>query len=428
MRRLLLAISVLVLFAGQAWGAIAHVQSTGNSADGSASSIAQAFASNVTAGNLIVVTGYFGNTATCADSLGNTYQSGATNGRLRMFYAENISGGACTVTVSHDAATYRRISIHEYSGAKTSASMDTSAQSGLVDPGSSATNGNTTPAVTPSANGSLIVGCIVNIPGGWTTVNPGTNYTERYDNALDFEAEDYIQTTAASVSATWTCNNTEAYRAAMTVFLADQGGATTGVKAPTVAETVGEAPWNDANCTWVNPNNIFGVGEAEVTHSSFDTPDQTYVLKAYTFDFSAIPGGSTIQGVRVIINARYAVAAVSLDLMQLLDISRAKVGTNKYATPQALTTSAANYTIGGAADTWGNSLTAAWVKDPDFGVAIGAVANGANSDVFVDSVTMEVWYTPPATAINAVLGVTKASVKTADGLAIGSVKSINGLQ
>ena len=172
--------------------------------------------------------------------------------------------------------------------------------------------------------------------------------------------------------------------------------ADTGVKAPTAAETVAEAPWEDASCTWVSPENIYGAGEASVVHPSFDSPDQTWVLKAYGFDFSAIPDGSTIDGVQVVINARYDIAAVSLDLCQLLDISRAKVGTNKYLTPQALTTSAADYTIGGSADKWGNALDAAWVKDPDFGVAIGALAGGANSDVFIDYVTMQVWYTPPA--------------------------------
>ena len=171
--------------------------------------------------------------------------------------------------------------------------------------------------------------------------------------------------------------------------------ADTGVKAPTAAESVGEAPWNDANCGWVNPENIYGAGEAKVVHASFDSPDQTYVLKAYTFDFSAIPDGATITGVQVVINARYAVSAVSLDLCQLLDTSRAKVGTNMYSTPQALTTSAANYTIGDSTNLWGNALTPAWVKDANFGVAIGAVAGGANSDVFIDSVTMQVWYTVP---------------------------------
>src|SRR4030065_120274 len=135
---------------------------------------------------------------------------------------------------------------------------------------------------------------------------------------------------------------------------------------PTAAETVAEAPWNDANCTWLNPAKIYGAGESEVPRSSCASPDQTYVLKAYGFDFSAIPDGATINAVQVVINARYAVAAVSLDLCQLLDISRAKVGTNKYATPQGLTTSAADYTIGGAADKGGNALDAARGKGPDF--------------------------------------------------------------
>jgi hypothetical protein len=183
--------------------------------------------------------------------------------------------------------------------------------------------------------------------------------------------------------------------------------ADTGIIAPTAAVTATEDPWLDND--WVSPANIYGAGEAAITASQFDSPNQSYVLKAYGFDFSAIPDGSTIDGVQVVINARYAVAAVSLDLCQLLDTSRAKVGTNKYATPQALTTSAANYTIGGAADKWGNELDAVWVKDPDFGVAIGAVAGGSNSDVFIDSVTMQVWYTE---------GITDRSVSESEEVAV----------
>ena len=173
--------------------------------------------------------------------------------------------------------------------------------------------------------------------------------------------------------------------------------ATTGQIAPTAAQTVSESPWSDD--TWVNPNNIFGAGEAAVTAATFDAGDQTYVLKAYTFDFSVVPNGSTIDGVIVTINARYAVVVVSLDLVQLLDTVRAKVGDNKAATPQALTTSAANYTFGTSTDKWNNALDAAWVKDADFGVAIGALAGGSgnsNNDVFIDSVLMEVYYTPPS--------------------------------
>jgi hypothetical protein len=174
--------------------------------------------------------------------------------------------------------------------------------------------------------------------------------------------------------------------------------ATTGVKAPTAAQSISESPWSDND--WTTPENIYGAGEASVTAATFDAGDQTYVLKAYGFDFSAIPDNAKIDGVQVIINARYATVVVSLDLAQLLDISRAKVGTNQYATPQALTTSAANYSKGGSTDKWGNALTAAWVKDPDFGVAIGCLAGGSgnsNNDVYIDSVTMEVWYTVPTT-------------------------------
>lgn len=173
--------------------------------------------------------------------------------------------------------------------------------------------------------------------------------------------------------------------------------ATTGQKPPTVAQTIAEAPWSDD--TWVNPNNIFGAGEASVTAATFDAGDQTYVLKAYTFDMSAIPDGSTIDGVIVTINARYATALGRIDLVQLLDTSRAKVGDNKAATPVDLTTSAANYTFGASNNVWGNALDSAWVKDADFGVAIGMLAGGSgnnNVDVFCDSVLLEVYYTPPA--------------------------------
>jgi|WetSurSiteA1Bulk_404760.scaffolds.fasta_scaffold00047_39 hypothetical protein len=167
---------------------------------------------------------------------------------------------------------------------------------------------------------------------------------------------------------------------------------TTGAKAPTAAQSISESPWSDD--AWVNAANIYGAGEASVTATSFDAGDQTYVLKAYNFDFSSIPAGAVIEGVICIINARYANAAASIDLVQLLDVSRAKGGTNK-AGPTALTTSAANYTFGSSSDKWGLSLTRAWAQDADFGVAIGCLAGGSgnnNVDVYIDSVTLEIYW------------------------------------
>jgi hypothetical protein len=170
--------------------------------------------------------------------------------------------------------------------------------------------------------------------------------------------------------------------------------ADTGPKAPTVATTTNESPWLDE--PWVNPGNIYGAGEASVTAATFDNGDQTAVLKAYGFDFSAIPDGSIIDGVLVSINARSDHATlVKFDLVQLLDASRAKVGTNLAATPVIIVIAAADYSFGAADNKWGNALDSAWVKDPDFGVAIGVVAQTNNSQVWIDSVVMTVYYHSP---------------------------------
>ena len=172
--------------------------------------------------------------------------------------------------------------------------------------------------------------------------------------------------------------------------------ATTGAKFPASSVTAAEAPWSDND--WTTPGNIYADdgSNASVTASTFDSPDQTFVLKAYTFNFSAIPDGSTIDGVICVVNCWYANGSVSIDLMQLLNTSLAKVGTNQCATPVALGTgTGGTVTKGSPTDKWGNLLTAAWVKNSNFGVALGFLATGNNADVFVDYVTLEVFYTPP---------------------------------
>lgn len=169
--------------------------------------------------------------------------------------------------------------------------------------------------------------------------------------------------------------------------------ATTGAKSPTAVVTVSESPWS--NDDWVSAVNIYGAGYASVTGTTFDSGDQTYVLKAYGFDMSSIPADANIVGVTCVVVAKYASALASINLCQLLDISRAKVGTNLASTPRALTTSDASYTFGGSSELWGNALTVAWLQDADFGVALGCIAGGSgnnNVDVYIDSVTLEVTY------------------------------------
>jgi len=171
--------------------------------------------------------------------------------------------------------------------------------------------------------------------------------------------------------------------------------ATTTAKFPQSAVTAAESPWLDND--WVSPTNIYAddTNYASVTDNTYDPPDQTYVLKAYNFDFSAIPDGATILGVTCVVSAWTAAAKVqSLDLCQLLDTAGAKVGTNMAATPiqVGVVEGGALDPIGAADNLWGNALTPAWVKNSNFGVALGFVSGTANSDIFVDYVTLEIEY------------------------------------
>lgn len=161
-------------------------------------------------------------------------------------------------------------------------------------------------------------------------------------------------------------------------------------------EAISEAPWSDD--AWVNGGNATGVNDgtnASVTASTFDSGDQTGVLKLYNYDFSNIPAGSTIDGV---IARCYGVeeqaGAGAIGLVQLLDVSRAKVGTNLASTEVAVDTTPTTYTFGASNNLWGNALTLAWVQDADFGVAFGMWARAANTDVVIDALSLEIFYTP----------------------------------
>ena len=118
----------------------------------------------------------------------------------------------------------------------------------------------------------------------------------------------------------------------------------TGAKAPGTATTTAEAPWSDD--AWTNVANIYGAGEASVTATSFDAGDQTEVLKAFNFDFTALSTTATVQGLTCTINARYASDVASIDLVQALDTTRAKVGTNMASVATALGTAAARILAG----------------------------------------------------------------------------------
>ena len=196
--------------------AIAYIHGGANSNIASATTITKLFPSNVTAGNLIVVGvgwGDSGTPPTCSvtDTLGNTFISinkiRDTNNKQssEIFYAKNILGGADTITATFSAsANYRRLVVSEYSGADITVPLDGNNGRLETAPGTG-TDGCNSLTITPTANGALIWG--IGQETGGTTLTTGTNFTLR-ENAGTGEmmAESLIQSTAASIEATFTAS------------------------------------------------------------------------------------------------------------------------------------------------------------------------------------------------------------------------------
>lgn len=154
---------------------------------------------------------------------------------------------------------------------------------------------------------------------------------------------------------------------------------------------------------WADPGNIVS---DNTTDSICAAAASSQYLVARNFDFSAIPDGSTINGIFVRIEASEHSASTEALLAQLQDAGGALFGSSKSNTIEGNIsgTAKAVYTYGGTADVWGATLTAAIVKDADFGVRFWFTTA---HEVRVDYVTMAVEYTvpPPTPKLLAAQGV-----------------------
>ncbi len=209
MRVALLVLAVTLSAVQVANASIGLVQHASKDA-GTTTSSSLAFSSNTTAGNWIAVcirAGKSNQVLTVTDSQGNTYHPAVQlnvtvdtpNGNtLGIFYAENIKGGANTVTVSDTILGTLRFAILEYSGVATANSLDVTvaAQGTNTSPNS----GN---APTATANGDLLLGAMVSAdPANFA---PGSGYAaeERVPAEPNTKllVEDQIQLTAGAASA-----------------------------------------------------------------------------------------------------------------------------------------------------------------------------------------------------------------------------------
>lgn len=210
MVRLLIGILILWLLPAFSWAAPAHVQSPTPVTGSSGTTLAIAYGSNVTAGNLLVCHIYANHGISgVADSRSQTFTSavnvtdGATYA-LATFYYANTTGGADTVTVTFAGAiTYASLQCSEYSGVATSSPLDKFASNSQTTPGTGA-NAVTSGSVTTTTDGQLIVGWSTALTVGAGTTSAGTGFTGRTNVFGDTLCEDQVQTSAGAIAATFT--------------------------------------------------------------------------------------------------------------------------------------------------------------------------------------------------------------------------------
>jgi hypothetical protein len=208
---------------------ITLVQHIGKDA-GTTSSATLAFPSNNTAGNWLAVAiraGQQNQTFTITDTRGNTYRravqltesvDGVT---IAIFYAENIAGGANTVTVA-DSLTggTLRFAILEYAGVAQANSLD--AAVAAEGSGTAVSSGSST----TTSNGDLVIGMISTASGVGVAAGAGFVAQEQVPaSGAKIAVEDSRQTAAGSIAATATLPTGDGWGAAMAAFRAAVGAA-----------------------------------------------------------------------------------------------------------------------------------------------------------------------------------------------------------
>ncbi|MGB7220383.1 MAG: immunoglobulin domain-containing protein, partial [Vicinamibacterales bacterium] len=197
---------------------------------------AQAFATTNTAGNFLAVivrASAAGEVFTVTDARGNLYQqatqvSSTTNGHtVSLYYAQNITGGANTVTVTQTVPATLHMALLEYAGVLAS---------GALDVAQSATGNNATPntgSATGTTNNALVIGVIV--PTNGRTITVGSAYTAR-ETVLAAPntrllVEDSLLWGAGGLSASATLSTADTWTAALAIFKGTTGASGT---APTI--------------------------------------------------------------------------------------------------------------------------------------------------------------------------------------------------
>lgn len=215
----------VVVAGGGGGGTLTHVQAQGTKWFGGSGTTEAPSAITATGGNLLVIAvgwGASGVTISSVAGNGNTYTlidaSADAEGNISTYYAKNCAGGSTTVTVTFSADPgFGFITVHEVSGASTTAPLDKNG----VTVGTPSAGVVTSGSVTTTTAGQYIFGATFD-GGGGATFTAGTGYTIPTNaNQSTIGASEYqIQGSAGSIAATFneTGSNFGIYRTAIATF------------------------------------------------------------------------------------------------------------------------------------------------------------------------------------------------------------------
>jgi len=184
--------------------------------------------------------------------------------------------------------------------------------------------------------------------------------------------------------------------------------------------------------TWDNPDRVTA-SDGSYASWTFASGNFSNFLIPTTFQFS-IPGGATIDGIKVAFHSRYAsvVNQVYDGNILLTKNGQSGVGSDHRltGTPEETywPTSPTTHTFGGPSDLWGTTWTPAEINGSGFGVLVDAwKSSGSGQIAYIDSVEITVYYTPGAgyqhkflgfagTALGKILGIARSGVSKVFGV------------
>lgn len=169
----------------------------------------------VTAGDSLAVfiwwldtTATLNSVTACGDNL-TLVNNPTTNRQTRTAgaYIVSSTGGTCTLAATFSADVESDILVHEVSGTGGFDGSGINTQTNVNPPppnGGTATS----PGITTTVNGDYIFGATAYVN---TTTTPGTGFTNRFtgSSSIPISSEDEIQTTAGSITATFTNSGTQ---------------------------------------------------------------------------------------------------------------------------------------------------------------------------------------------------------------------------